>query len=92
MIMRILRKRRPKPDPSTGASLPVCATVSDETMIGTEQRIIIGAAMWTPACKCSLASVILHEMTHAAFMDRGEAGPDTGQLQCYGCQQPGGRQ
>lgn len=70
----------------------VCATVSEQTMQGIEKKIIVGAPMWTPACKCSLASVILHEMAHAAFSDAGDAGPDAIQLQCYGCQQPVGGQ
>jgi hypothetical protein len=72
--------------------LTVCATVTEDTMNGAERRIIVGATIWTPACRCSLASVLLHEMGHASFMDRGESGPDAVQLQCYGCQQPSGGQ
>lgn len=73
-------------------NLGICATVTPETMAGQEQRILVGALAWTPQCKCPLASVILHEMAHAAFQDHGEAGPDSLQLQCYGCQQPAGGQ
>jgi len=55
-------------------NLGVCATVPPETMQGTEQKILIGGLAWTPQCKCSLASVILYEMAHAAFQNYGRGG------------------
>lgn len=79
------------------SSLATCAQVPTESIdpnLGpdSERRIIIGAGMWTPRCQCPLASVILHEMAHAAFLDAGETGPDAIQRQCYGCDQPRERQ